>query len=113
MDLGLKGKAALVCGASSGLGKAVALGLAREGARVAVCARTEEKLTRAAEQIRRETGAEVVAAAADVSVPAEVKKLLQKTVAELGKLDILVTNAGGPPFGYFLELTEESWQQAL
>ena len=113
MDLGLKGKAALVCGASSGLGKAVAMGLAREGARVAVCARTEEKLTRAAEQIRRETGAEVVAATADVSVPAEVKKLLQKTVSQFGKLDILVANAGGPPFGYFLDLPEESWQQAL
>ena len=96
------------------MGKAVALGLAarrRTEWRYALARRKSSR--RAAEQIRKETGAEVVAATADVSVPAEVKKLLQKTVVELGKLDILVTNAGGPPFGYFLDLPEESWQQAL
>jgi 3-oxoacyl-[acyl-carrier protein] reductase len=113
MDMELKGRVALVCGASSGLGKAVAKGLAREGARVAVCARTEEKLQKAAEEIRRETGAEVLAVAADVSVPSQVKSLVQKTVAHFGKLEIVVPNAGGPPFGHFLDLPEDAWQKAL
>lgn len=113
MDLGLRGRVALVCGASSGLGKAVAKGLGKEGARLAICARTEEKLQKAAEEIRRDTGAEVLAAPADVSVPQQVKALVQKTVGHFGKLEILVANAGGPPFGRFLELPEDAWQKAL
>jgi 3-oxoacyl-[acyl-carrier protein] reductase len=113
MDLGLRGRAALVCGASSGLGKAVAMALGREGARVAICARTEEKLLKAAEDIRGATGAEVLAIPADVSVPAEAKGAVQKTVSQFGRLDILVTNAGGPPWGHFLGLPEEAWQKAL
>ena len=113
MDLGLRGRVALVCGASSGLGKAVALGLAKEGASVAICSRTKEKLEKAAEDIRGATGAEVLAVAADVSVPAEVKKLVRQTVDHFGKLDILVTNAGGPPPGEFLSLPEDAWQKAL
>jgi len=113
MDFGLKGRVALVCGASSGLGKAVATGLGREGARVAVCARTEEKLRKAAEDIRQKTGAEVLAVPADVSNPSEVKELVAQTVEHFHKLDILVTNAGGPPFGHFLDLPEEAWQKAL
>ena len=113
MDLGLTGRAALVCGASSGLGKAVAMALGREGARVAICARTEEKLLQAAEDIRRRTGAEVLAIPADVSVAAEARMAVQKAFAHFGKLDILVTNAGGPPPGHFLDLPEEAWQKAL
>lgn len=113
MDLGLRNRVALVCGASSGLGKAVAMGLAREGARVAICSRTPEKLEKAAEEIRRSTGAEVLAAPADVSVPAEVKKLVKTVYAHFKQLDILVTNAGGPPPGQFLTLPEEAWQKAL
>lgn len=113
MDLGLQGRVALVCGASSGLGKAVAMGLAKEGARLAICSRTEEKLTKAAEEIRRETGAEVLAVRADVSVPDEVKELVRKTVAHFNRLDILITNAGGPPFGHFLDLPEDVWEKAL
>ena len=113
MDLGLRGRVALVCGASSGLGKAVAMGLAKEGARLAICSRTEEKLAKAAEEIRRETGADVLAVPADVSVPDEVKELVRKTVAHYNRLDILVTNAGGPPFGHFADLPEDVWEKAL
>lgn len=113
MDLGLGGRVALVCGASSGLGKAVAMGLGKEGARLAICSRTEEKLTKAAEEIRRETGAEVLAIRADVSVPDEVKELVRKTMDHYNRLDILVTNAGGPPFGHFLDLPEDVWEKAL
>ena len=113
MDLGLRGRVALVCGASAGLGRAVAMGLGREGARLAICSRAEERLTKAAEDVRRDTGTDVLAVRADVSVPAEVKDLVQKTVAHYNRLDILVTNAGGPPFGHFLDLPEEVWQKAL
>ena len=113
MDLGLKGRVALVCGASSGLGKAVAMGLGKEGARVAICARTEEKLSAAAEEIRQKTGTEVLSVRADVSIPSDVKTLVQKTVEHFGKLEILMTNAGGPPFGHFLDLPEDAWQKAL
>ncbi len=113
MDLGLGDRVALVCGASSGLGKAVATGFAQEGARVAICSRTPDKLEKAAEDIRRATGAEVLPVAADVSVPAEVKRLVQQVVAHFQKLDILVTNAGGPPPGQFLDLPEDAWQKAL
>ena len=113
MDFGLQGRVALVCGASSGLGKAVAMGLAKEGARLAICSRTEEKLAKAAEEIRRETGADVLAVRADVSVPDEVKQLVGKTVAHYNRLDILVTNAGGPPFGHFADLPEDAWEKAL
>ena len=113
MDLGLRDRVALVCGASSGLGKAIATGLGREGARVAICARTEEKLSQAAADIRQETGATVLAVPTDVSVPQQVKDLVRRTVAHFGRLDILVANAGGPPFGHFLDLPEDAWQKAL
>ncbi len=113
MDLGIRGRVALVCGASSGLGKAVARALAMEGARVAVCARTAEKLEKAAEELRRETKGEVAAFGADVSVPAEVKTLVSRVAAHFGKLEILVCNAGGPPFGHFLDQPEDAWQKAL
>lgn len=89
------------------------MGLAQEGARLAICARTQEKLAQAAEEIRRETGAEVLAIPADVSVPSEVKNLVEQTVGHYQQLDILVTNAGGPPFGSFLDHPAEVWQKAL
>ena len=113
MDLGIHGRVALVCGASSGLGKAVATALSREGVKVAVCARTAEKLEKAAEEIRRATGGEVFTVAADVSKPAEVKTLVATTVAHFGKLEILVCNAGGPPFGQFLDQPEDAWLKAV
>jgi 3-oxoacyl-[acyl-carrier protein] reductase len=113
VDLELLGRVALVCGASSGLGKAVAVGLAKEGVRVAICSRTPDKLSKVAEEIHRATGAEVLPVAADVSVPAQVKRLVQQVADYFKKLDILVTNAGGPPPGEFLDLPEDAWQNAL
>jgi 3-oxoacyl-[acyl-carrier protein] reductase len=91
----------------------VATTLAREGARVAICSRTAEKLTKTADDIQRETGAETLAIAADVSAPTEVKTLIAKTVAHFGKLDILVCNAGGPPLGKLLDHPEDAWEKAL
>ncbi|OFV92719.1 MAG: 3-oxoacyl-ACP reductase [Acidobacteria bacterium RIFCSPLOWO2_12_FULL_54_10] len=113
MDLGLRNRTALVCGASSGLGKAIALGLAREGSRIAICARTPEKLHRAADEIRKVTNTEVLPIAADVSVPNQAKSLVEQTVAHFGGIDILIANAGGPPFGHFLDQPEKAWLKAL
>lgn len=113
MELGLKDKAALVTGGSKGIGAAIALALAREGAKVAICARTEADLTAKAAEIRKETGAQVEAIAGDLSKPGEADRVIGEVVRRFGRLDILVNNAGSAPGGTIEELTEEQWQQAL
>ncbi|HLH20757.1 MAG TPA: SDR family oxidoreductase [Bryobacteraceae bacterium] len=112
MDLGLKGRVAIVAASSQGLGKAVALALAREGARVAMCARTEAALESAAEEIARETGAEVFTRAFDVTSHDDVRRFVADTAARFGRLDICVANAGGPPTKPFAETTVEEWRCA-
>lgn len=113
MDLGLRDRVAIVMASSKGLGRAVALGLAREGARVTICARGEEALRRTEQEIREETGADVQAFALDVTRRESQKKLVSETIGRFGRVDILVNNAGGPPTGQFLQLPEASWQEAL
>ncbi|HEY75961.1 MAG TPA: SDR family oxidoreductase [Thermoflexia bacterium] len=113
MDLGLKGKVALVTAASRGLGRAVALQLAEEEASVAICARKEGPLQATAEEIREATGAEVLAIPADVSVPEDVDRLVEAVLDRFGRIDVLVTNAGGPPPGRFLDLTPADWEAAV
>lgn len=113
MDLGLRGKVALVAGASQGMGRAAALGFAREGAKVAICARGEGPLQEAAEAIRRETKAEVLAMAADMSRAEDIQKFVARTVEQFSRLDIVVTNAGGPPPGEFMKFTDEDWEKAF
>lgn len=113
MDLGLRGKVALVAGASQGMGKAIALGFAREGARVGICARGEAALKAAAETIRRETGGEVLPLAADMTKAEDIKKFVATTAENFGRLDIVVANAGGPPPGEFMKFTDEDWDNAL
>jgi 3-oxoacyl-[acyl-carrier protein] reductase len=113
VDLGLADKVALVTAASGGLGRAVALRLAQEGARVAICARGEANLDAAAAAIEAETGRRVLALPADVSGPTAADRLVEATVEQFGRLDILVINAGGPPPGQFLDLTPEDWDAAV
>jgi len=113
MDLGLTGKVACVAGASLGIGRAIALGLAREGAQVSICARSEERVQLAAEEITRETGARVLPVVANVSVESDTHRFVDFTVEQLGKLDILVTNAGGPPSGRFEQIGTETWRNAI
>jgi|YelNatPaOPRAMG01_1025707.scaffolds.fasta_scaffold55342_2 3-oxoacyl-[acyl-carrier protein] reductase len=113
MDLGLKGRVALVAAASRGLGKAVARELAREGADVAICARGKEQLRRTAEEIAAETGARLLAIAADVTVARDVTNLVTTVAEQFGRLDILVNNAGGPPPGPFLSFSDDDWRRAL
>jgi len=113
MDLGIKGKVALVAGASKGLGRAVALGLAREGVSLALCARDEEHLAEAATAIAEETEATVWMRPTDVSRPEEITLFVREAVAHYGTVHILVNNAGGPPSATFFELTDDHWQQAV
>ena len=112
MDLGLTGRVALVAAASSGIGKAVALGLAREGARIALCARTESTLQEAASEIRHQTGVDVLASPIDVTVPDQVRAFVAQTAAHFGHIDICVANAGGPPSKSFAETTLDDWRAA-
>jgi len=113
MDYKLKGRAALVCGASSGLGYAVAEALAREGCRVAINARTPKDLDAAAERLRSGTGAEVVALPADLSEPEAAVRLTQAALERFGHLDIVLANAGGPPTGPFVTHDHAAWLRAL
>jgi 3-oxoacyl-[acyl-carrier protein] reductase len=113
MDLGLNGKVALVAGASKGLGKAVALGLAREGARIAIFSRDKARIEAAAQEIRDATGAPVLALVADATRRDDLERAVEETVRQFGALHIVVTNAGGPPPGEFVTLTEEQWQRAI
>ncbi len=112
MDLGLKGKVALVAAASQGMGRAIALSLAREGCAVAICARNATPLKETARWIHEETGAEVLSVPADVSKLADATAFVDKARAAFGGVDLLLVNAGGPPTGRFEALTEEQWAKA-
>ncbi len=112
MDLGIRGRVAVVCGASAGMGKATALSLAREGARVAICSRSREALGRAAEEIRTATGGEVAAHPADVTDEKAIEAFLAEVFRRFGPPEILVNNTGGPPAGNFEETPEEAWDKA-
>lgn len=111
MDLQLKNQVALVTASSRGLGKATALALAREGAKVVMTARSD-LLETAAADIRAETGAEVVTVRGDVTQQADIDRMVQTTLEHFGQIDILITNAGGPKPGNFLDLTPADWEAA-
>ena len=113
MDLGLKNKVALVAGASKGLGYAVALGLAREGARVAILSRDRARIDAAAKEIRAAAGTEVLPIAADVSRAEDIERAVSETAKKFGTIHILVTNAGGPPPAKFFDASDEMWQKAV
>ena len=113
MDLGIKNKVALVQGASSGLGYAAALELASEWCRLAICARTEVNIQRAAAQISKLTGATVQGFACDLADADSRQQMLKEITTNWGSIDILVANNGGPPAGHFSTLTEGHWNRAL
>lgn len=113
MDLGLKDKVALVAAASRGLGRAVAEELAAEGASLILCARDTKTLAETTASIAAQTGAHVLAVPADVTDAAQVEQLVSSGLERFGRIDILVTNAGGPPAGRFDQLSHEQWEQAV
>jgi 3-oxoacyl-[acyl-carrier protein] reductase len=112
MELGLNDRVAIVAASSQGLGKAVAMGLAREGANVALCARGEAMLRATAEEIAGETGVKVLAGTVDVTKQQEVQRFVADVYAQFGRVDICVANAGGPPAKSFAETSLEDWKNA-
>jgi 3-oxoacyl-[acyl-carrier protein] reductase len=113
MDLGLRGAKVLVTAASTGLGAATARQFSLEGALVVINSRTLDKLQRTAAAINQESGNPVFTMATDVSDAGGVRRLIANAVEMLGGLDILVTNAGGPPAGTFDDFDQEAWQKAI
>lgn len=113
MEFGLTDKIAVVGASSKGLGRAIALGLAQEGAKVTICARNSDALDATAADIRRQTGSEVLAVPTDVSQPEQVDALINAAISRFGGIDILVNNAGGPRAGRFAELAAEDYQMAV
>src|SRR5208282_1418226 len=109
----MNGKTALVTGASAGIGKAIAFALAREGVDVAICARRKEPLEAAAAEIAKETGRKIFAITADLTKPADAENFIKKAHATLGRVDIMINNAGSSPGGVIEHLSEEDWAQSL
>jgi len=112
MELGLKGKIAIVTGGTDGIGKATALKLAQEGAKVAICARRQPQLDQTAKEISAR-GSEVLALQADMSKTADIEKFFRAVVERFGRIDILVNNAGASARGRFLEIDDATWQSDL
>ncbi len=113
MDLHLTNRVAAVAASSAGLGYASALTLAQEGCRVAICGRRPEKLKAAAQAIYAETGVDVFAMELDISQPDAPARFIAATAEHFGQLDIVVANAGGPPSGTFVDMSDTQWQGAV
>ena len=113
MNLGLENRVALVAAASKGLGYGVARALATDGARVSICSRTAEDVEAAAQALRDETGAGVMATACDVTDPDSINNWVAATVERWGQIDALLVNAGGPPAGFIREISEAQWEAAF
>ncbi len=113
MDLGIKNKIALVTASSKGLGRACAEALAREGVKVAICARNGKVLKATADEIATATQAEVLAIPGDMTNSRDTERVVKETAEYFGALHILVTNAGGPPAGYFDEISDKQWLEAV
>jgi 3-oxoacyl-[acyl-carrier protein] reductase len=113
MDLGLAGKVAVVAASSQGLGRAIAHELAAEGASIVMCARGEERLRRAAQEVADATRARVVPVVADVSKTADIARLAEAARSAFGHVDVVVTNSGGPAPGTFEATSHEAWRAAF
>src|SRR5215204_6498741 len=113
MDLGLRDKVALVAASSQGLGLAAAEELAAEGAKLILCARGEDALRRAADSIAASAGVETLAVAGDLTSVDEIERIVNSGIDWFGRIDILVTNSGGPPSGTFDTLTDEDWENGI
>ncbi|MEO6458206.1 MAG: SDR family oxidoreductase [Chloroflexia bacterium] len=113
MDMGLRGTVALVAASSQGLGKAVAFGLAHEGASVVLCARNLENLEAVAAEIREATGSQAMAVRTDLTQEEDIKRVVALSVEQFGRLDVLVNNAGGPPPGDFTKHDDAAWYRAF
>ena len=109
MDLGIKGRVAMIAAASKGLGKACAIALANEGCRISICSRNIEELEKTAKEISA-AGTDVLTTQVDVSIANDLENWVNRATEKFGKVDILVTNTGGPQAAKFMALTDEQWQ---
>ena len=113
MDFQIKNKSAIVCASSQGLGKAAAMALAAEGVNLAICSRNEEKLKKVKKEIETTTGSKIISIVTDLNQLNDIENLYQKASSELGPIDILINNAGGPPPSTFASLNDEDWLSAF
>ena len=113
MDMGLKGRVAIIAASSQGLGKATAEGLAAEGCTVAMCSRNAETLKRAADTIRQQHGTNVYDEVVDVTDPVAIHRFVNAVAEKYGSVDICIANAGGPPAKGFLAASVEEWKKAI
>jgi 3-oxoacyl-[acyl-carrier protein] reductase len=113
LDLGLKNRVAIVTGSSQGIGKAIAPGLAKEGAKVTVCSRNEIKLKKSAEEIEASSGGEVLPVRGELTSEHDIRTVVQATVDKFDRVDVLVNNTGGPPSSVFLETSGKDWNNAV
>ncbi|MBX3321582.1 MAG: SDR family oxidoreductase [Phycisphaeraceae bacterium] len=113
MDFGINGRVALVTAASKGLGRAIALELAREGCSVAICSRTKPDIEAAAHEIQSETGAAVLPLVADIGLEQECERVVNQAATHFSRLDILITNTGGPTPGTFATIAENDWYRGI
>ncbi len=113
MDLGLEKKVAIVAASSQGLGRSVAKCFADEGARVVICSRNASALEKVKDELQARTDCEILPVVTDLTQPENIKDLVQKTIDTFGAIHVLVNNAGGPPAGFFEDMTDEKWQQGI
>ncbi|MGM0555669.1 MAG: SDR family oxidoreductase [Myxococcota bacterium] len=112
MNLQLDGRVALVAASSRGIGYASALEMSRAGATVVLCSRDAEEVEQAARSLQEETGNDALGIEADLTDKSAIGRLVEVTVESFGGIDVLVTNAGGPPSGSFEDLEDEAWEDA-
>ncbi len=113
MDLSIKGKNAIVCASSQGLGKSAAVDLAKEGVNLAICSRNKEKINLVKNEIKEISDVKIVAIEADLSSEKDINNLFNEAKQELKTIDILINNNGGPPPSTFEELTDKDWQRTF
>jgi 3-oxoacyl-[acyl-carrier protein] reductase len=113
LDLGLKNRVAIVTGSSQGIGKAIAYGLAKEGANITICARTADTLKTTAKEIESMFGTEVLAFPANLKVKENIQAMVKATANKFRRIDVLVNNTGGPPSALFHETTDKDWQETF
>lgn len=113
MNLGIKGKTALITASSKGIGRAAAESFAAEGCKVAVCARNKEELLELSNDLKKRFGIDALWCICDLNKPKEIENTVETVHKQLGPIEILVNNCGGPPSGYFTEFSDRQWQNAI
>lgn len=113
MDLGLVGRVAIVTGSSRGIGRAIAMALAREGAKVVICSRNRDEIVQAAKDIQSQTGSEVLPIEVDLRIREKVVQMVETASEKFGRIDVLVNNTGGPPATIFEETSDDMWMEAV